>query len=252
MRSFVLLCCALLGAQGLLPRAAHADVYLEITNGNDSTGQLSGTSGIDISGLQVGAYTIGAGDVSTTANNPLALDFTNFSTTGGGANPGVLQIIVCATDLTAPIGSVINFLTQATGNVLDGTLISMTVQTYVDTTNAIDGMQHLLSTMFIGQHGAGSQYNQQIGALFQLLKAPFSETFVIDLQLSNNADISGDTDMDPQISEPAALTLFGTALLAMCVARRRLHPSTGRSPVLRLFASVGPAVSRRGAASALR
>ena len=196
-------------------------VYLELTNGSDSSGELSGNGGIDISGLTVGNYTIGAGVVSTTANNLSALDFSNFSTTGG-ATPGLLQIEVSAIGLTAPIPSLVNFLTQATGNILDGTLLSMTISTYTDTTNSVFGMQNLLDTITINHINAGNGYNRSQSALWEVLTNPFSETFIIDLRLAANSDISSDTSLVPTPApEPASFAILGVGLLTLTAARRR-------------------------------
>jgi hypothetical protein len=220
MRSLFFAGAAVIAASLVSAPAAHAGVYLEMINGTASTGIISGQTGIDVSGLTVGNYNIGAGVVNTTANNPLAVDFANFATTGG-TSPGILQIFVSVTGLTAPIGSVINFLTQATGNVLSGALVGMYIQTYVDNTNTIGGMQTLLSTMTVGPQGTGTQYDQSVSALYKLLSGPFSETFVIDLQLASNSDISSDTDLDPTIPEPASYAVFATAMLGMFMMRRR-------------------------------
>jgi hypothetical protein len=221
MRSVLVAAVAAIVASVAAAPQAKAGIYLEMISGSDSTGIISGTTSIDVSGITVGDYSIGAGIVNTTTNNPLAIDFANFSTTGA-ANPGILQIFVSQTGLTAPIGSVINYLTQATGNILSGSLVGMYIQTYVDSTDAVGGMQTLLSTMTIGPNGTGTTYDESTSALYQLLSSgPFSETFVIDLELSSNSDISSDTDLNPTIPEPASIAMFGTALLGMYMMRRR-------------------------------
>jgi hypothetical protein len=222
MRSIILAgAAALVTSVGFAP-AANAGVYLEMINGTATTGLLSGGTSLDVSGITVGNYAIGAGVVNESANNPLAVDFANFSTTGS-ANPGVLQIFVSLTGLTAPIGSVINFLTQATGNIISGSLVGMYIQTYVDNTDAVGGMQTLLSTMTIGPDGVGQTYNQSVSALYKLLAGPFSETFVIDLQLASNSDISSDTDLDPTIPEPASYAILATGLLGMLAMRKKFR-----------------------------
>ena len=201
---------------------ANPMVYLDMTNDGASTGELSGNGGIDVSGLTVGNYTIGAGVVSTTPNNLSALDLANFSTTAGGT-PGLLQIQVSATGLTAPIPSLVNFVTQATGNILDGALLSMTIYTYVDTTNAVFGMQTLLDTITINQTKAGYNYDQTQNALWEALVNPFSETFIIDLTLAGNSDISSDTSLVPTPApEPASFAILGFGLLTLVGARRWL------------------------------
>jgi hypothetical protein len=223
MRSIFLAGAAILASSMCFAPAANAGVYLEMINGTQSTGLLSGGTSIDVSGITVGNYDIGAGVVNESANNPMAVDFANFSTTGG-ANPGVLQVFVSVTGLTAPIGSVINYLTQATGNIISGSLVGMYIQTYVDNTDTVGGMQTLLSTLSIGSYGSGSTYNESVAALYQLLTGgPFSETFVIDLQLASNSDISSDTDLDPTIPEPASYAMLATGLLGMLAMRKKFR-----------------------------
>jgi hypothetical protein len=196
-------------------------VYLEMTNDGASSGELSGNGGIDISGLTVGNYTIGAGVVSTTPNNLSALDFANFATTNGGT-PGLLQIEVSATGLSAPIPTLVNFITQATGNILDGALLSMTIYTYADSTNAVFGMQTLLDTITINRTNAGFNYDQTQNALWEVLNNPFSETFIIDLTLAGDSDISSDTSLVPSPApEPASVAIMGFGLLTLVAARRR-------------------------------
>jgi hypothetical protein len=169
----------------------------------------------------VGNYTIGAGVVSTTPNNLSALDFANFATTGGGT-PGLLQIEVSATGLTAPIPSLVNFVTQATGNILTGALLSMTISTYTDSTNSVFGMQNLLDTITINQTNAGSNYDQTKSGLWEVLNNPFSETFIIDLTMASDSDISSDTSLVPTPApEPASFAIMGFGLLTLAATRRR-------------------------------
>jgi hypothetical protein len=192
-----------------------------VTNGSQSSGVLSSNTGsIDLSGLTVGNYAFGAGSVNTSSNNLSALDFGNFLSTGAG-NPGMLQIEVSATGLTSSNSALINFLTLASGNVLDGALSSMTIHTYVDTTNAEFGTQSLLDTIQIGNVGGGGVFGQSKSALWTALASPFSETLILDLTLAGNSDLSGDSSVVPTPApEPGSLILMGSGLLALVALRR--------------------------------
>jgi hypothetical protein len=196
-------------------------LYVDVTNGSQTSGVLSSNTGsIDLNGLVVGNYTFGVGAVNTSPNNLSAIDFTNFSTTGA-ANPGMLQIEVSATGLLSSIPSLINFLTLATGNVLSGALSSMTIYTYADNTNAVFGTQSLLDTLKVGAIGNGAFFGTSQTALWNALASPFSETLIIDLTLASNSDLSADTSVVPTPApEPGSLLLMGSGLLALVALRR--------------------------------
>jgi hypothetical protein len=151
-------------------------------------------------------YNFSVGSASPDLPGALALDISSIDSTTTG---GTLTIALTETGLTAT--SPVDFLTQLTGNVVAGSLVSITGHSYIDLGDAAFGTTTQLASLS-GLNSSATTSAATTGT--------FSETEIITLTLGSNSSLSLDASVN-SVPEPASLAMLGTSLLAMSFVRRR-------------------------------
>jgi hypothetical protein len=207
-----LMAAALAAGPLLAATAAHADVIsiglqeTGVNGGAITTEASSATGNASITGVSYGTFD--NNNVSGIGNPPLTspslLNSNSINVSSGTA--GTLQVYVSESGITTPTG-LQNFLSAFTENALTAGF-TVQEQTFLD---AADGVYALTT-------GLGNTMFTAIGTDTQLNAAnagtgPYSLTAVYTITSTGSG--SANSTINVAVPEPASLTLFGTALVAL-------------------------------------
>ncbi len=204
---------ALAGILAFAAAPANAALILMVdgtTVADNGAGDLNAATGVI-------TFSGGAPNFNISVNTGIAtsspsIDLSNVLGQSTGA--GTLVIKLTNTGLTSPIG-IQNWLTQFTGNVSGGSA-TVQAQTYIDTTNVAFGTGTLLGNFTANNTPFALSSNNAGGGT-----TPFSLTEVVTITTTGaNRNFSLDTQLS-LVPEPATMTILGTSLAGLALARRR-------------------------------
>ncbi len=197
-------------AIALASSPAYAGLEIELQSDGQTYYSQPGTSPLLVS-QSIGNFTTTA-NIGTATNAPaLDLSSADISSSAGGT----LVITLSGNDFTSPDGAAI-WLSQFSGNFVTGQA-TVTVQTYLDSSNTLLGTATLLSTL-----SASSTPFSVSDFLIASTGEPFALTEVLTITTTGSSNLSLDASVaDSPIPEPASMTLLGSSAMGLFIAARR-------------------------------
>jgi hypothetical protein len=192
-------------AASLTPASAGLEIQLQ---SGGTTITQTGASPLMVS-QAIGGFTVTVNTGTMTSVPSLDLSSIEMSNDAGGT----LVVTLSANGFTSPTGSA-NWLSQFSGNFVVGAA-TVTLQTFLDSTNTLLGTATSLSTLSPASTPFGLQDVASASTL-----APFALTEILTITTQGATHLSFDASI-VEAPEPASLFVAGTAFVSLGALRRR-------------------------------
>jgi hypothetical protein len=197
-------------AIALASTPAHAGLEIQLQSGGQTYTQTGASGSPLVVNQSIGNFstTVDTGN----ATNAPALDLSSVDISSSAG--GTLVVTLSANGFTSPLGAA-TWLSQFTGNFPTGSA-TVTLQTYLDTSDTLMGTGTLLSTLT-----SSSTPFSLSDLVAASTDGPFALTEVLTITTNGSAFMSLDGSVADAIPEPASMTLLGSSLIGLFYTTRR-------------------------------
>jgi hypothetical protein len=197
-------------AIALASSPAYAGLEIQLQSDGQTYTQ-TGANGSPLTVIQsIGNFSTTVNTGNATTAPALDLSSVDISSSAGGT----LVVTLSANGFTSPQGAA-TWLSQFTGNFPTGSA-TVTLQTYLDTTDTLLGTGTLLSTLT-----ASSTPFSLSDLEAASTDGPFALTEVLTITTNGSAFMSLDGSVADAVPEPASLTMLGSSLIGLFYTTRR-------------------------------